>query len=306
MWTGINGKSFRGTFHHLSEGGVKAEFLATDGRILTVALSNLIPTDRERILNPLKPSSNPAAPGDSNGFKPVTSPDRKLMPGLDPKVFGGTTDESLVDAMWISLLWWDQTGVLAVPARGDLKDKAEWLHKKLLRSVAAGVGNVSAEDAQKGVERYFSEELEKVASCRINLEAHEFTATRLAGFLQGANAVVLRMSMKYANGRDYSVSTVLESMSEDGKFVFHVFGRRFSGFLKPMEDGKAGTPGSVPFEYVLDRPGDLPDYYAQNEARFFMGKESWNAAIVLKPYVYLEPGKPVPLPAEEERPIPAE
>ena len=306
LWTGINGKSFRGSLHHLAADRTNAEFLSTDGKLLTVALANLIPDDREWILNPSKPSpGGPAAAGDMSQFKPVASPNRKLTPLLDPKTVGCRTDHSLVDALWISLLWWDQTGVVPIPKNGDLESKAEWLHKRLTRAVVKGGDSVSAEDAKKGVEQYFSEELEKAAACRITIEQQDFSAVRLAGFLQGSNAVVMLMSMQYENGRDFAVGCVLESMDEDGKFVFHMFGRRFSGQLKPMDGKKPAAPGSVPSEYVLDQPQDRPDHYAQNGARFFMGPAKWNAAVVLKPYVYLTPGKVVPLPADGAAPTTA-
>ncbi len=298
LWTGVNGKSFRGTFHKLSPDRKKAEFLSADGKLLMVAFDNLIQADRDWILNPPKPPADPNAPGDPSMFKPVASPNRMLTPMLDPKTFGCATDHSLVDALWISLLWWDQTKVLEVPKKGDLEVKAEWLHKKLTRAVVVGGDNVSAEDAKKGVEEYFAEELEEIAACRINIYQKDFTPARLAGFLQDSNAVVMRMSMQYANGRDYAVSSVLESMKEDGSFVFHVFGRRFSGRLKLLEKEKQLPGDEVINEYVLDRPGDLPDYYATNEARFFMGMKNWNATLVLKPYVFLTPGKAIPLPAE--------
>jgi hypothetical protein len=307
VWTGVNGKSFSGAFHRLSPDKKKVDFLSKDGKLVTVALENLIPEDRELILNPTKVTSAvPVATGDLSQFKPVATPNRMLIPSLDPKALGCPTDKALIDALWISLLWWDQTGVLAVPKKGDLESKAQWLHKKLTRSVGAGGDYIGVEDAKKGVEKYFSEELEKVGACRITVETKDFSAVRLGGFLEGSNAVVLEMSMLYVNGNGYTVSSALESMSEDGKFAVHIFGRRFTGRLKPMEKEKQQPGEAVGFEYVLDRPGDLPDFYITNGARFFMGKEPWNAAIVLKPYVYLEPGKPVPLPAEEERPIPAE
>jgi len=300
VWTGVNGKSFRGTLHNLSPDRKKAEFLSSDGKLLSVALDNLIPNDRESILNPSKVTpTEPAAKGDINQFKPVTSPNRMLTPLLDPKTFGCSTDHSLVDALWISLLWWDQTKVLEIPKKGDLAAKAEWLHKKLTRAVVVGGDNVSAEDAKKGVEEYFSDELENLAACRVTIDQKDFTPTRLAGYLQDSNAVVMRMSMQYANGRDYAVSSVLESMKEDGKFVIHVFGRRLAGRLKPMEKEKQMAGAATVTEYVLDRPGDMPEYYGTNGARFFMGMKTWNATLVLKPYVYLTPGKAVPLPEEK-------
>lgn len=301
VWTGVNGKSFSGVFHRLAPDRKKADFLTKDGKLVTVALENLVTEDRELILNPPKvAAADPGAAGELSKFKPVATPNRMLIPSLDPKTFGCSTEESLVDALWISLLWWDQTKVLEVPKKGDLESKAEWLHKKLTRAVAVDGKSASAEEAKEGVEAYFSDELKEVAACRINIEQKDFSAARLGGFLQGSNVLVMKMSMLYSNGRDFAVSSVLESISGDGKFVFHVFGRRLTGQLRPVEKEKQKTGDGAVNEYVLDRPGDLPDYYATNGARFFMGKESWNAAIVLKPYVYLEPGKPVPLPADED------
>jgi hypothetical protein len=301
-WTGSSGKTFRGTFRRMTEGGQKAEFISADGKVLTVALESLIPADRERILNPPqpKPAEESETPGVLSGFKPDASPDRGMIPLMVPKSFGGEAGESLVDALWVSLLWWDVTGVLKVPTSGDLENRAEWLHKKLSKSIAAGGGNVTAEDAKTGLVKYFSEELSGVGACRISIEDRDFTAARLARVTQGGNAVVLRMSMTYENGRDYSVSVVLESMTDEGKFVAILAGRRLSGQIRPMEGEKDAAPGAAPSEYVWDRPQDLPELYTRNQARVFMGKSSWNAAILLKPYVYLTPGLPSPLPMEEE------
>jgi hypothetical protein len=298
VWTGANGKSFSGVLHRLAPDRTKAEFLTKDGKLVTVALENLVPQDRELILNPPKAKTAvPVAAGDLSKFKPVATPNRMLIPSLNPKTFGASTEESIVDALWISLLWWDQTKVLEIPKKGDLESKAEWLHKKLTRAVKIDGKSASAEAAKQGVEAYFTDELEEVAACRIKLEQKDFSAAGLERELQGPNAVVLRMSMLYLNGNGYTASSVLEAMDGDGKFAFHIFGRRFTGRLKPMEEKQ--RPGQAAgFEYVLDRPGDLPEYYSTNGARFFMGKEPWNTAIILKPYVYLEPGKPVPLPAE--------
>ena len=42
-----------------------------------------------------------------------------------------------------------------------------------------------------GVEQYFSKKLEKAAACQITIEQQDFSAARLAGFLQGSNAAVV-------------------------------------------------------------------------------------------------------------------
>lgn len=295
LWTGMNGNNFSGVFHKLSPDGKNAEFLSSNGRLVSVAIENLIPKDREVILNPLKTNvSDVPVVADMNLFKPVASPSRQSTPLLSPKTFGCSTNQSLVDA----LLWWDQAMVLEIPKKGDLESKAQWLHNKLTRAVVVGGDNPTTEDAKKGVEDYFSDELEKVAACRVKIEQKNFSPTFLAGLLQGSNAVVLRMSMEYSSGKNYTVSSVLESMTQDGNFVIHVFGKRLKGRLKLMEAEKRGVNPPVFWEYVLDPTSELPDYYATNEAKFFMGKTTWNAVLLLKPYVYLTPGKIAPLPVE--------
>lgn len=299
LWTGSNGKVFRGTLHKILPDRSKAEFLSQDGKILTVALANLIQADRERILNPDKPV--PSKTGDPAAFRPAGSPDRTLMPSLDPKLFGGSTGESMTDALWISLLWWNQSGVLEIPKKGSFERKAEWLHERLSRLVATGgKSGASSDHAKGGIEEYFSEDLKNVAACRVIEESNDFSAAGLSRLAQGANAVILKMTMTYANSRDFILCAALESLQEDGRFVMHVFGKRYTGQLKPAPKDKKHDSGRVVWEYVLDASPALPEYYARNEARFFMWNGSWNGALVIKPYVYLIPGKPSPLPVDDE------
>ena len=42
-----------------------------------------------------------------------------------------------------------------------------------------------------GMEQSFSEEFEKAAACQITIEQQDFSAARLARFLQGSNAAVV-------------------------------------------------------------------------------------------------------------------
>jgi hypothetical protein len=303
LWTGINGKIFRGTFHRFSPDGTGVEVLSNEGKIITVAIANLIQADRDLILKHNNPDlSSAASPaGKAEAFKPAGSPDRSLMPDLDPKQFNCSTDEAMVDALWISLLWWNKTGVLEIPKKGDFERKAEWLHKLLTRLVAAGGrSSASLDDAKEGVEKYFVDEMKELAACRTFVETKDFSAARLARFTQGPNAVILKMTMTYANGRDFSISAVLESIQDDGRFTLHVFGKRFTGQIKPIEKENGRQSGTIPVEYVLDGAQAIPAYYAQNGAKIFMGNRPWNGVMVLKPYVYHTPGKPSPLPLDDE------
>jgi hypothetical protein len=52
LWTGINGRNFRGTFQTLEENRTKAVFITATGQPVAVALTNLIPADQELLLAP--------------------------------------------------------------------------------------------------------------------------------------------------------------------------------------------------------------------------------------------------------------
>jgi hypothetical protein len=284
-WTGTNGRTFRGTFHHLSPDGTKVDFITAQGKPVTVAFANLSKADQELILAPAAPQTP-----EGGGFKPTPAADRTLIPAVDPKDFGGNTDEPLADALWVSLLWWDQAEVLAIPRKGDFEKKAEWLHKELIRALdKGGRGVASLDDGRKAVQKYVSKKHAEKATCRVSIERNDFSTARLAKLACGADIVLLQMTMPYDNGRDFSVTTALETVTEEGGFVFHVFGKRFHGTIKPDAGGAA--------EFVLANRGDLPAHYATSGARFLLKKDSWNGALVIEPFLYQTPGKPAPVPA---------
>jgi hypothetical protein len=297
IWSGINGKTFRGNFNRVMPDGTSAEFYTDRGKLVVVALSNLIERDRQLIFDRDKKDA-PAVAGDPAAFKPQPTPNRSTIPSLDPKKFGASNWEAMVDALWVSLLWWNQSDILEVPKKGDWERKAEWLHKELTRKMAStGKSSTTLEEAKTGLEKYFEENLKEVAACRILIEKDDLSFSRLRLFCAGANVVILKMTMTYDNGRDFSVGTALETIGDDGKFVFHIFGKRFTGMAKAVPaEGKDARK----VEFVLDDPKDLPAYYAQNGARFFLGGNSWNGALFITPYIYLTPGKPVPLPPAED------
>ena len=149
-WTGVNGATFLGTYARTLDQGKKVQFLTSEGKVVTVALENLCEKDRELILSfegkaPAKPA--PAA-AIKEAFKELPVAARMRIPTLKPKDFGGTDDESLVDALWVSLLWWDATGIVPIPKTGDIERKAEWLHKELSRYIS--IESDRQEDSQHG------------------------------------------------------------------------------------------------------------------------------------------------------------
>lgn len=296
IWSGVNGKTFRGTFHRLQPDGATAEFFTGQGKLVVVAVSNLIAADQKLILDRGKKGSptteeSPAAVGDPAAFKPEATPARAFL-ALDSKKFGAVEWQTMTDALWISFLWWDQAGVLEVPKKGGLERKAEWLYKELSRKLSGGT--------QKGIEDYFAENLKEVAACRITREQKDLNVVRLGALCSGSKAVILNMTMTYSNGRDFSVSTALESLGGDGAFVFHVFGKRFAGTAKAVAPDEKNKDAAGRIEFVLTNRQDLPAYYAGNEARFFLKTAGGDDVWVIKPYIYAMPGKPSPLPPEQE------
>ncbi len=288
VWTGVNGRTFRGTFHIFEENQSKAVFINAANQRVVVALENLIPADRELLLG-TTPTPDEEVGG---GFKKLPAPDRSLIPDLDPKDLGARDDEALTDAIWTAILWWELGGIVEVPGRGDFQKRADWLHGQLSRSISRG-GRRSAllDDGKEGVDRYFADHLADTAVCRTKLVLNRPTVDEIASQLTGARAVVIKMSMEYDNGRTFSIATTLESLTPDGKFVFHVFGTRLHGTVETSPDGNQ--------EWVIANRDDIPAHYQTQGARFLFLDAPWHGLLTLEPFVFATKGKPSPLPPEE-------
>lgn len=305
VWTGVNGKTFHGVFARTFEdGGKKAQFITSAGKVVSVAIENLSEKDREIILvfegkAPAKPAADVADTGDS--FKKLPIADRTKIPALKPEDYGGTDDESIVDALWVSLMWWDAEGIMPVPKGGDMERKAEWLHKELTRNISrGGRGASSLEEAKEGVTEYFEKRLEETGACKAVISTMPDVAS-LSRFTAGNSIVALKMSMTYSNSRVFSVASVLESMEPDGSFVMHMFGRRFAGKMTASPHKRPGSPETPMYVVTLNTPEAMPDHYRTQGATFFFGDQAWNGALVLEPYVYKEPGKKAPIPGSAPR-----
>lgn len=125
-----------------------------------------------------------------------------------------------------------------------------------------------------------------------------FPPREITALCQGNDAVIVKLKMLLDDKKIISPHVVFESMTENGDFVFHAFGRRFSGKVRQENGGEA--------ELVLSPSSPLPEKYAKRGARVFLGYESWIWAAALRPYVYAIPGKPVPVPQEFITPPPEE
>ena len=299
LWTGMNGATFRGTYARTLDFGAKIEFLTSTGKVVQVAIENLSKKDQEVILGfektlRGKPEKEAVTEDD---FKKLPAADRALIPERDPEDFGGTDDDSMVDALWISLLWWNAFEIMPVPKSGDFDRKTEWLHKELSRYISKG-GNsaTSLEDAKEGVAKYFERRLEDTGACKVTIIKEGLNPESLSGLVTGNDIVIAKMSMTYSTGNDYSICAALESVKVDGSFALHFFGKRFTGKMEVTEETAKMPPHQRSYELVLNDRQNLPQYYKDQQPRFYLSTGRWEGLLLVKPYVYKEPGKPMPIP----------
>jgi hypothetical protein len=210
----VNGATFLGTFVRTLDQGKKVQFLTSEGKVLAVAFENLSEKDREIVLlfegkAPAKPAPEKASPAASkDAFKELPVAARMRIPTLKPEDFGGTDDESLVDALWVSLLWWDATGLVPIPKTGDIERKAAWLHKELSRHIPGGGQSAATlQDAQRGIGEYFEKRLEETGTCKCAIR-NVAEPGELAKLATGNDIVIMRITMTYSNARDFVVTGV--------------------------------------------------------------------------------------------------
>ncbi len=295
-WTGSNGAVFLGQFVRMMEEGKKVEFLTSSGKVVRTDFDNLSEKDQEVVLvlagkAPANPKTDPKLLEDALKKLPVGN--RSLIPQLKAHDYGARNDESIVDAIWVSVLWWDVSEVVSVPKSGDFKRKAEWLHQELSRYIAKGGRRAaSLEDAKEGLGEYFERRLEDTAACKVTISSSQEPAD-LSKLVTGNDIVILKMSMTYSNDKSYVACGSLESIDENGNFTMNLFGVRMQGKMTLVPDQPKGTKM---YEAILSDRKNLPEHYLNNEARFFIGKNRWEGTFVMSPYVYKTPGKKFPIP----------
>ncbi len=301
MWTGMNGKNFLGVFARTFEdGGKKAEFIASGGKVVTVALDNLIEQDRQLILvfegkAPAKPPV--PAVDQSEFFKKLPIAARNKIPAMESEEIGAIEYESIVDAVWVSLLWWDSEGIMPVPKSGDFDRKADWLYKELTRSIEErGDETATLEQTKEGLAEYFEKRLEETGSCK-SVILTEVNADILSRMAVGNTIVILKMTMTYADSdKAYATAATLESMTPDGTFVMHMQGRRLTGKMTAVPAKKGARNGVNVQEFSMTNPEAIHDFYKSKGAKYSIGGESWNGALLIDPFVYKTPGKKAPIP----------
>ena len=296
-WTGVNGKNFLGIFARTYEdGGKKAEFINSAGKLVTVALDNLIEEDRQLIL--VFEGKAPAVPAvdQSEFFKTLPVADRKKIPPLESEEIGALEYESIVDAVWVSLLWWDAEGIMPVPKTGDFDRKADWLYKELQRSIAErGTDTASLEQTKKGLAEKFAKRLEENGTLKAQIQ-YNVDVESIARRTTGNTMVILKMTMTYSDSKVYATAAALESMEPDGTFVMHMFGRRLTGKMTATPAKKDAGNGAKIFDLVVSNPEVIPDYYKENKVKFSIGDRHWNGVLLVDPFVDKTPGEKAPIP----------
>lgn len=297
IWTGKNGASFRGTYSRSLEQGGKIEFLMSSGKVAVVAFGNLSEKDQKVIREFETGGGTKKAIDDPHAFKELPIADRRLIPERKAKDFGGTDNESMVDALWVSMLWWNASGVVPIPKKGKFEKQAEWLHKELTRSIAkGGKSSTSLSDAKEGMEAYFKKRLDDIGTCRVTVIEEGLNPASLAKLTEGNAIVILKMSMTYSNGRSFTNCASVEKVNADGTFAMHLFGNRFTGKMTLKKDSQETQEKKKEYELVLNDRLEIPEFYRDQGAQFFLNANDWNGVLLLEPFIYKTPGEPAPIP----------
>lgn len=289
-WTGNNGVVFLGKFVKTFEDGKKVEFMDSTGKVIKTDFQNLSEKDQQIVLiltEKVPVVQKPDLKVLADAFKILPVANRSKIPGLDPLEFELTNNESMVNAIWVSLLWWDTAGVLSVPKSGNFKRKAEWLHEELTRYIAKnGKSAATIEETKEGVTEYFEKRLENTAICKImTLKAQK--PKDLPQWLVGNNIVIIKMTMEFLNDERYVTCGSLKTISENGDFTMSLLGVHAEGRILPVPDSKKGK--SKVYELIISNRHNLPKRHLDKKTRFYIGENGWEGVLVMTPYVYKIP-----------------
>lgn len=303
-WTGVNGKVIRATYAGTSEKGTKVMLMDTRGKLLTVAISNLIESDRELIASKGRPAEEKPVAGKVGDFRAIPPLDRDKLPIISQGDFGSKSSDCVPSSFCNFLLWWDQEGILEIPKKGDFDKKAEWIHTKLARY--CGTRNTAGTNVHKATEgflQYFNKDIADLATLKIHVD-YDLTPENIARYTTGELATMFQMTIRRGARHDSGHWVALVEADPDGKVVFHTWGARFEGTMKVLEenpdtierDGQS-VPRTV-YEIVVENKPDLPEWFRNSDRRFILDPANWDSIYVLRPYIYTMPGSRVKAPED--------
>ncbi|MEM1083894.1 MAG: hypothetical protein AAGI48_07200 [Verrucomicrobiota bacterium] len=198
IWTGTNGKTFRGLYLRTLPEGDKVEIVSTQGRLYVIAIANLSGPDQKLLADPgedpgpPRPATPPA--GDPSLFREMPPLNRELISKAPNKEDGFKWDNSVLQAIGSFLYWWDLSEVVAIPRRGDAEKKCDWAADKLKRKISPRNTKLAgSEQLMEGLAGYFESELAEVATYAFHLVVNP-TQERIAAHTEAGDACFIKIS----------------------------------------------------------------------------------------------------------------
>lgn len=227
------------------------------------------------------------AKGERDAFKPAATPDRAGVPYIERAEPDKGGNESIMDAVWMSLVWLELQSVLAPPDGGNSRRRSDEIQKKLKPLIEKDGVETNLDAVEKGIQAFFSDEFKDLAVCRTYRDQHP-TPAGLARYPKGANLVFLILDRTTEKADLPPLCFFLESMTPAGAFSMIGFGTRITGQMKMRPDGSA--------EFMVANRRRLPSQSQPDEVKFILHPGN---VLVVKPYVFVTPGKPSAPPADE-------
>lgn len=312
IWTGRNGKVFRGTFMRVIPGEEKIQILSVSNEVFTIDIANLSEKDAKLVLE--KPDDIPANAdhGDPSLFKPEPPLDRTAFVFFAQEKLGMSW-RSATEAASTTIFWWDLQGWIPIPRRGDEAKKQSWVLNRLERFTdPRGTTAARTQDLMNGLADYFDDELDGIATYRIRL-IHEQTPENLVKYVTGGNLCII-----YTRVGSYGVwFPVLEAQADgsltlgcDGKVIRAKlaaggkkpgYSTRFQVEIPLPRGGKSAYTKQITVpepsaQIVVQNQEELPDWIRETDMQFTISPR--DPMIVLRPYLYVKEGDASPPPPD--------
>jgi hypothetical protein len=227
------------------------------------------------------------ADGNRTAFKPAAFPNRAGVPYVerdDPDKGG---NQSILDTVWMSLVWWELHKVLAPLEGANTRRRSEEIQKKLKALIEEAGVDTHFDHVEQGIQEFFAQEFKDLAVCRTYRDRRP-TPAGLARYPKGADLVFLLLDRRTEKNDLPPVCLFLESMTPAGAFSLSGFGRHIRGQMKMHPDGSA--------EFMVANRNELPPRSQPEGVKFILHPGN---VLVVRPYVFATPGIPAPLPADE-------
>lgn len=289
VWTGTNGRSLRGSFHRLIPGGKQVEIATPQGKLVSIALENLCEADRKFILNGGEIPEAAEVTGDPKAFKPTAFPDRDRIQFDPPNESEGDFAKRLAYPLWMTMLWWDSEGVIAIPSKGEPKLRRNWLNRRLSR--------IDFQD-RVTLESELKELYAGKAVFRTYTEERDLSPKRLSELTSGPNLVTLSVQ---PDNKHYWEVVMIASVAESGEFVMFIDGNRLVGTMKVLDAAGPELPATR-VAFNVSNPGDFPKRM-QGTSPVLLAEPTLDRCVVIKPYILAAEGADSPPPPDPGFPV---